>query len=106
MTYSTQDRANQFWYPRGMVVTNDFLERATVSKFGSLGADGLQGPVVETIVLGRDSLADRVGLAGRWYFNADGSTVILGHSDLAKPAVFDLILDAAMAARKWPRPPR
>ena len=58
-------------------VTNDFLERATVSKFGSLGADGLQGPAV-----------------------------ILGHSDLAKRAVFDLILDAAMAARKWPRPPR
>ena len=48
-----------------------------MSKFGSLGADGLQGPAV-----------------------------ILGHSDLAKRAVFDLIWGAAMAARKWPRPPR
>ena len=104
VTYSSQDRANQFWYPRGVVVSNDFLERAAVSKFGSLGADGLQGPVVNTIILGRDSLADRVGTGGRWHFNADGSTVIRGHSDLAKPEVFDLIWDAAIAARRWRGP--
>src|SRR5207247_1996017 len=60
VTYSTGDRANQFWYPRGVAVSNDFLERAAVSKFGSLGADGLQGPPVETLVLGRDTLADRL----------------------------------------------
>jgi hypothetical protein len=104
VTYSLHDRANQFWYPRGVAVTNDFLEGTTVSKFGSLGADGMQGPAAATIVVGRESLSDRLGRAGRWSFNADASTVILGHSDLVKQEVFDLIWDAAIGARRWQRP--
>jgi hypothetical protein len=105
ISYSAEDRANQFWYPRGVAVTNDFLERVRVSKFGSLGADGMQGLTAEKISLSRDALAGRVGAGGRWRFNVDGSGVILGHSDLVKQQVFDLILDAALSTRSAPRTP-
>jgi hypothetical protein len=100
VTYSVDDRANQAWYPLGVTMTNDFLERAAVGKFGSLGADGMQGPRAEALVLGRDTLAARIAATRARVYNIDGSAVIHGHSDLVKPEVFSLIWDAAMATRR------
>jgi len=51
-------------------------------------------------VLGQDPLAGRIEDGARWLYNVDASRVILGHSDLVKPEVFDLIWAAALAARR------
>ncbi|HKY20155.1 MAG TPA: hypothetical protein VJM31_02955 [Vicinamibacterales bacterium] len=93
VTHSNADLANRLLYPAGVALVNDVVEASRVARFGSLGAAGIRGPVVQTIDLSTQALRE-LDLSKTALVNVNASSVILGHSDLAKPNVFGLIWDA------------
>lgn len=96
VTRSAADVPNRFLYPAGVALVNDVTEVAGVARYGSLGANGLRGPQVLALSLASQSLGDLQTTPRA--VNVDGSTVIMGHSDLVKPQVFKLIWDAVELA--------
>ena len=98
-TYSRQDQANQMWYPRGVLISGDFTEVVGVPRYGSVGGDGMQGPVVERTALVTDRLSGRVRPYGPRLFNVDATNVIRGHSDLISDRTVDLVWDVVQATR-------
>jgi pimeloyl-ACP methyl ester carboxylesterase len=96
VTFSSQDLPNQSLYPLGVALVGDFREGNRPSKYGSVGADGLQGPTVETITLGRERAASKLTRAST-IVNVNASGVITGHSDLIHNEVLDLIWDVVLA---------
>jgi hypothetical protein len=99
VTYSRQDQANQVVYPRGVLVSGDFLEATGVARYGSVGADGMQGPAVERVTLATGGLSGRLRPDGPRLFNIDASNVIRGHSDLISDRTVDLVWDVIQATR-------
>jgi hypothetical protein len=99
-TFSRLDDKNRFYYPAAVLVRDDFLEAARVSKYGSIGADGIQGPAAEKLTLSTVESPTLMVKAGRpALFSVDASDVVKGHSDLAHDGVFRLIWTAVEASR-------
>ena len=96
-TFSKQDRANQLWYPRGVALSDDFLEAGGVTRYGSIGADGIQGPSVQRMSLATDRLLGRLKTDMPRLFNIDATNVIRGHSDLIKDQTVDLLWDLVIS---------
>lgn len=91
-THTTADLPNRLLYPAGVALTNDVTERATASRYGALGANGILGPRTTTLNLSGQTLGAMSDVASS--VSVDASGIILGHSDLVKPQVFRLIWDA------------
>lgn len=100
--FSKQDQPNQVLYPLASRIKGSDREAARPIRFGSIGADGFQGPQVRSLRLSGLTFA-QLDAALRdpsaRLINVDASDVVLGHSDLIHDAVFDLIWASALAAR-------
>ena len=96
-TYSTYDDKNRYYYPAAVRLSDDFLEVDRVSKFGSLGANGILGAPAEhtTYVPGQPLILTR---AVTRLFSVDASAVVKGHSDIVNDDVAKLMW-AALDAR-------
>ena len=100
VTFSKQDKPNQVFYPLGVRVSGDYLEAETVAKYGSLGADGVQGPSVDSFMLDQTRLAGRINEQANRAYNVDASNVIMGHSDLQHEQVYQLVWDVIEGNRR------
>jgi pimeloyl-ACP methyl ester carboxylesterase len=96
VTHTMRDRPLRSLYPMGVRISGDYTEaQAAISKWGALGADGVQGPQATTVVLAKERLLPgRTGATQ--LFNADGNGLIGGHSDFDHEEVYQLIWDAAV----------
>jgi hypothetical protein len=103
VTYSVEDVPNRLLYGKAMRLSDRVFEAAGADRFGSLGADGVQGLAAQPLDLRRDRLGRGRPAPGFMVVNVDATGVIQGHSDYVKPPVFDLIWDAVLAGRP-PRP--
>jgi hypothetical protein len=97
VTHSTADAPNRLLYPAGVALVNDVTEAAHAPRYGSLGANGILAAPAATFNLERQTMA--VVDAQARAISVDASTVILGHSDLIKTQVFQLIWDAVERVR-------
>jgi pimeloyl-ACP methyl ester carboxylesterase len=101
--YSRQDQPNQTLYPLASKIKGSDREAARVLRYGSIGADGFQGPPVNTLRLEgatREQISAALRGATPTMINADASNVVLGHSDLIHDEVFDLIWTAVLTSRQ------
>jgi len=94
-TFSTQDLPNQALYPLATRLHGGDREANQILRYGSIGADGVQGPAAVAVRLETvgDKLQSTLNGGGK-IFNVDASNLIRGHSDLVHPQVFDLIWTA------------
>jgi hypothetical protein len=100
ITFSKQDKPNQVFYPLGVRMSGDYLEADTVAKYGSIGADGVQGPIVDSLTLAQSRVAERINQQISRVYNVDASNVIMGHSDLQHEQVYQLIWDVIEGNRQ------
>jgi hypothetical protein len=102
-TFSGRDLPNRMLYPAGVALVGDVVEAAREPRYGSLGARGIRAAAATALDLSQQRLRDAMTSEGTVLVTVDGSVVILGHSDLVKPAVFNLIWDAVDLGSAVPR---
>jgi hypothetical protein len=96
-TFSSQDQPNQVLYPAATKLRGSDREANRLLRYGSIGADGVQGPQAAAVRLDTIGSALQTALSGPGrIYNVDASNVIRGHSDLIHDQVFDLIWTAVM----------
>ena len=97
VTHSSADSPNRLLYPAGVALVNDVTEAGGAPRYGSLGAQGIRGSSATALDLTTQTLSGLATVPRA--VSVDGSRVILGHSDIAKPLVFKLIWDAVETNR-------
>ena len=97
VTHSSADTPNRLLYPAGVALVNDVTESGRAPRYGSLGAQGIRGSTATALDLSTQTLSGLATVPRA--VSVDGSRIILGHSDIAKPQVFKLIWDAVEANR-------
>ena len=95
--FSAQDDKNRILYPVGVALTGDFLERNVPAKYGSVGADGVQGPAAVSLTLRSQRLSTVTGGKRARIINVDATDVVRGHSDIVHREVLDMIWDTVAA---------
>ena len=98
-TFSDHDDKNRFLYPAAVAANDDFLEADRVSKYGSLGADGIHGPTVTRVQLSGNGGPVLGTDASVRLFSVNGSAVIKGHSDIANDQIYQLIWESVSRSR-------
>jgi pimeloyl-ACP methyl ester carboxylesterase len=94
--FSSEDSKNKILYPVGVSISRDFLERNAPSKYGSVGADGLQALAAEAVALKSQRVPANAASSPR-LVNVDAGGVVHDHSDIVHPQVFDMIWDVVKA---------
>ncbi len=98
--FSRQDTPNQVLYPAAAKLKGSDREASRILRYGSIGADGFQGPAVTAVKLEAatsDQLIAALGSGTTRLYNVDATNVVRGHSDLVHDQVFDLIWSAVVA---------
>jgi hypothetical protein len=93
VTYSDRDTPNRFWYPLGVRVTGDVLERRAISppKYGALGADGAQRSGARELVLPRGTMQWRLSDFPEKVVNLNASQVIGGHGKYFEKELYGVL---------------
>jgi pimeloyl-ACP methyl ester carboxylesterase len=105
-TYSVYDWAVGVWYPKASFLSRQDTQAFVVSRWGGMGADGYQA--VSPLEARTMPPADGTGYGfepGKFYRvnaagvinNVDGQPFAGAHSDIRKPEVARLVVDAAGA---------
>ncbi len=92
-TYSTHDVPNGVWYPLGVRVSGDTLEKReqTPTVYGAMGADGAQRAGAQAIRLRKGLPVALPRPTDFTVINVEATEVIPGHSKFFAPEVYDLV---------------
>lgn len=93
VTYSGRDIPNRFWYPLGVRVTGDVLERRASSPptYGALGADGAQRSRARELVLPRGTTPWKLADFPEKVVNLNASQVIGGHGKYFEKELYGVL---------------